>query len=297
MIGYYGSELPLDGDYTQAKSRYGRYFYFTEGGEGKIHNEKSFVMDKTVHILEGSFVATNVDIPWDEDMDNDFLLAAQCLRYREAGYEVCAAWQEKPILIFEGDENFTYHAKKNFTAYNKAREKFCKAYLKQRMPLVSILIPAYNQPKFFQEALESAINQTYQNIEILIGDDSTNDEVKEVAAPYLEKYSNIKYYQNDGSRPRGGKHNMHFLLNICNGDYIAYLLHDDLFYPEKIYKMMTFFVEDLEEKIALITSARDSIDAESKVVDKMSNWIPPKDTILSGKMIGRQIGQKARFVN
>ncbi len=60
-----------------------------------------------------------------------------------------------------------------------------------------MLIPTYNRPEYFKEALESVINQTYRNIEIIIGDDSTNDETENlIKENYLNNYDNIKYYHN-----------------------------------------------------------------------------------------------------
>ena len=51
--------------------------------------------------------------------------------------------------------------------------------INSHLPKVSILIPAYNRPHYLELALKSALNQTYENIEIIISDDSTNDEVKQ----------------------------------------------------------------------------------------------------------------------
>ena len=155
------------------------------------------------------------------------------------------------------------------------------------MPLVSVLIPTYNQPKYCMAALESALNQTYPNIEILVGDDSTNEDTKKAIQPYLKKYKNIQYFYHDGKIPRGGGDNALFLLNRCNGEFINYLLHDDLFYPEKIYKMMSYYVKDLSDRISLVTSARDAIDAEGKYIGRQNPWQPREDAIFTGDEVGR----------
>ncbi len=47
-----------------------------------------------------------------------------------------------------------------------------------QLPLVSVLIPTYNRPRYFEEALCSVLEQTYPNIEIIVGDDSTNEETE-----------------------------------------------------------------------------------------------------------------------
>ncbi|ENL4424233.1 TPA: glycosyltransferase family 2 protein, partial [Bacillus cereus] len=63
-------------------------------------------------------------------------------------------------------------------------------------PLVSVLIPTYNRPHYFEKALCSVLEQTYPNIEIIIGDDSTNDETEKVLQKYLYDHSNIIYIKN-----------------------------------------------------------------------------------------------------
>ena len=62
-----------------------------------------------------------------------------------------------------------------------------------QLPLVSVLIPTYNRPRYFEEALCSVLEQTYPNIEIIVGDDSTNDETEKVLQKYLCDHSNITY--------------------------------------------------------------------------------------------------------
>ena len=95
------------------------------------------------------------------------------------------------------------------------------------MPLVSILIPTYNQPEFFRQALESALNQDYPNIEILVSDDSTDDRVKKVAMEYKDRIQFFKHPKiEDGTL---GWRNMMFLLNHAHGEFINFLFHDDLF--------------------------------------------------------------------
>ena len=64
-------------------------------------------------------------------------------------------------------------------------------------PLVSILMPTRNRPVFFKKALESALAQTYDNIEIIICDNSDNDETKQVVEMYLPTYSFIHYEKNE----------------------------------------------------------------------------------------------------
>ena len=168
-------------------------------------------------------------------------------------------------------------------------KNFQKLYRDEISPLVSILIQAYNQPRYVIEALESALNQTYPNIEILVGDDSTNEDTKNAIQPYLKKYENLRYFYHDGKIPRGGHPNNRSMLKHCRGEFVNFLFHDDLFYPEKIYKMMNYYVHDLEERISLVTSTRDLIDADSNLIGNFNYLQFHEDTIISGEKVGRRL--------
>ena len=62
------------------------------------------------------------------------------------------------------------------------------------MDVVSIIIPIYNAEKYIKYAIESCLNQTYNNIEILLIDDGSKDKSKEICQEYVLKDSRIKYY-------------------------------------------------------------------------------------------------------
>ena len=288
MVGMMGTEIPVDGNYVQAKNFYGLYNYLDETGKAQQYLGKDPLMYQSVHIVEKSFFATNEDLTWDERVGDEFALAAQCCNFRAKGADVGVFYQEKSLLTFEKDE-FAYNPKTDLIGYNKQLERFRTFYVKKFQPLVSILIPTYNQPKFCQEALESALNQTYQNIEILVGDDSTNEDTKNMIRPYLKRHSNLKYFYHDGKIPRGGGANMAFLLNTCSGEFVNYLLHDDLFHPEKIAKMMQYYVTDFENRIGLVTSARSLIDENDKYLARKNPWQPRSDTIVKGEDVGRML--------
>ncbi|HHL0974608.1 TPA: glycosyltransferase family 2 protein [Bacillus cereus] len=128
-------------------------------------------------------------------------------------------------------------------------------------PLVSILIPTYNRPHYFQLALKSALAQTYPNIEIIIGDDSTDNLTEElVRQSYLPMYKNIIYIRNSPSL--GQFQNDLLLFERATGDYINYLMDDDLLHPDKIQQMMSFFFTDTN--LSIVTSYRNLIDENGK---------------------------------
>ena len=100
---------------------------------------------------------------------------------------------------------------------------------------VSVVIPTYDRPIELTRALKSAANQTYENIEIIVVNDSENDHpVFEI----IEKLndSRIKYYRNERSKGGNGARNTGILK--ATGNYIAFLDDDDEWFPKKLEKQM-----------------------------------------------------------
>ena len=105
-------------------------------------------------------------------------------------------------------------------------------------PLVSILIPVYDRKEFVKRAIESAINQTYKNIEIIAVDNQSTDKTYEVLKGYSKKYSNVKVCQNNENI--GPVRNWLKCLEYASGEYVKILWSDDLIDPEFIEKTLPF---------------------------------------------------------
>ena len=160
--------------------------------------------------------------------------------------------------------------------------------LDNNAPLVSVLIPAYNRPHFLKIALESALNQTYRNIEIIICDDSTNYEVKNMIQPYLEMHANLKYFNNAETVGRHPGENFSRCFSLASGEYINFLNDDDVFYPKKIERMVEFLKD---EEITIVTSRRSLIDKDGNVLPDVSYSKPIStiDRVYDGKEIARRM--------
>ncbi len=102
-------------------------------------------------------------------------------------------------------------------------------------PLISILIPLYNAEKYISETIESALAQTYDNIEILIFDDGSTDNSLSIALEYEKKYLNIKVFTHKNS---GAQITRNKLFELSSGEYIQYLDADDLLHKDKIKNQM-----------------------------------------------------------
>ncbi|MBT2293614.1 glycosyltransferase [Paenibacillus albidus] len=150
-------------------------------------------------------------------------------------------------------------------------------------PLVSIVIPAYNRPHTLKIAIDSALEQTYPNIEIIICDDSSNNEVQKMLDPYLNSFPQIKYYKNEKNLYLG---NWHKCFDLASGEYLNYLMDDDVFHKEKIAKMVYFFEEFAN--ISLVTSYRQTINESGLSIPPIyaTNRLYDETRIMDGLALG-----------
>lgn len=100
-------------------------------------------------------------------------------------------------------------------------------------PKVSIIIPVYNAQRFLKETLESALNQTYQNKEIIVMDDGSTDESLQIANTFNGTDCKVFTQKNMGGCAARNK-----AFEYSTGDYIQYLDADDLLSPNKIEMQM-----------------------------------------------------------
>ena len=94
-------------------------------------------------------------------------------------------------------------------------------------PLVSIMIATYNQPGYIVQAVESCLNQDYENIEVVVGDDSTNDDVYKVLQPLFSN-PKLKYFRNPSNLGRV-KNYRKLLFDYAKGDSVVMLDGDDYY--------------------------------------------------------------------
>jgi glycosyltransferase involved in cell wall biosynthesis len=93
-------------------------------------------------------------------------------------------------------------------------------------PLVSICVPTYNAQRYLAESLTSVVNQTYQNIEILIVDDGSTDQTGDIISEFAQKYPQIRSIKNE--RNIGLVENWNKCLKEARGEWIKFHFHDDL---------------------------------------------------------------------
>lgn len=128
-------------------------------------------------------------------------------------------------------------------------------------PLISVCIAVYNRENFIKAAIESVLEQTYQNFEIIIIDDGSTDNTVSVVNGIQDV--RIKLFKND--KNRGVVYTRNRYLDIAQGDYIAILDSDDCWLPNKLEQQITFFNNNLEYGICGTNAIRKYSDSKEDV--------------------------------
>lgn len=146
--------------------------------------------------------------------------------------------------------------------------------------MVSIIIPNYNHAQFLSERIESVLNQTYKDFEVIILDDCSTDNSRDVIEHYRNhpKVSMIVYNEtNSGSTFKQWQKG----FNLANGDYIWIAESDDVASPEFIESMMKGI--KCSDNVVLAFSNLDMIDKQGKVIEEKPVTSYLKSPTVEGK--------------
>jgi len=136
------------------------------------------------------------------------------------------------------------------------------------MPIVSIIMPCFNSEQYISDAIESVINQTFEDWELLIADDGSTDRTLDIALSYKNRDKRIQVISNSHSKGAPGSRNT--CLEHSTGRYIAFLDSDDLWLPKKLTLQLEFM---RRECISFAFSYHDVIDENS---DYVASYKAPK---------------------
>ncbi|WFD11396.1 glycosyltransferase [Tepidibacter hydrothermalis] len=116
------------------------------------------------------------------------------------------------------------------------------------MPKVSVIIPTYNYGKFISDAIDSILVQTFKDYEIIVVDDGSTDNTKDIIKKYNDK---ISYYYKTNNGPSSARN---LGINNANGDYVCFLDADDIFDPSKLAHQVKLLDEHKNKNVSLIYS-------------------------------------------
>ncbi len=133
-----------------------------------------------------------------------------------------------------------------------------KSFLMQQ-PLISIVLPVYNREQYLKIAIESVIKQTYNNWELIIADDASQEPTKKLLQQY-ETVTNIKIFYNTTNL--GLFANLNQAIRKCSGDYIIFLCSDDYLLPECLETNLQLMEQNSEA--GLILSFLEFVDYQNR---------------------------------
>lgn len=131
-------------------------------------------------------------------------------------------------------------------------------------PRVSVVVPAYNCDRYVQQAIESVLDQSYSDYEIIVVNDGSTDETAQALQPYLDR---IRYYEQEN---QGAATTRNRALRLARGELIAFLDADDLFLPDKLARQVACF--DADPTIDCVQSGWRIIDRDGKALSDVQAW-------------------------
>lgn len=136
-------------------------------------------------------------------------------------------------------------------------------------PLVSIVIPVYNGSNFLEEAIESALRQTYPRVEVIVVNDGSTD--GGLTENIARKYADSIIYV---AKPNGGVSSaLNAGIRRATGDYVAWLSHDDVFLNEKI-EWQIESLQDMQNRDVILFADYDYIDSASSYLHSSGIRLP-----------------------
>jgi glycosyltransferase involved in cell wall biosynthesis len=134
----------------------------------------------------------------------------------------------------------------------------------QTNPRVSIIIPTYNYGHFIEGAIQSILNQTYTDYEIIIIDDGSTDNTREILQPYFQKVRYV-YQENQGlseTRNHG--------IKLACGEFIIFLDADDFFLPHLLKEQIAIF--DTQPSLGLVISGWRLVNERGEAISDITLW-------------------------
>ncbi len=137
--------------------------------------------------------------------------------------------------------------------------------------LISVIVSAYNAEKLIRKSLNSIINQTYKNIELLIMNDASTDNTLSICNDLAEKDSRVKVFNNE--KNIGLTRSLNILLKESRGNYIARHDADDISSKDRIEKQFNFLKN---KNLDIVYSRASLIQEKPKVIPAVSFYLPKK---------------------
>jgi len=131
----------------------------------------------------------------------------------------------------------------------------------KEMPLVSVIVPCYNHEKYVEQTIESIVNQTYKNIELIVIDDGSKDNSPKILEELSKKYNFYYEHQQNIGLPA----TLNKMIKTAKGKYISLIASDDVKTIDKIEVLVKEF-EELSDEYAVVCGDANFIDDNGKEI-------------------------------
>jgi len=162
---------------------------------------------------------------------------------------------------------------------------------KVNLPLVSIYIPTCNRLYLLQRAIKSVLDQTYENIEIIICDDASTDGTEDYCRLLTEQYSNVKYIRNNVCKGACASRNK--AINLAEGYFISGLDDDDEFTFNRIEVLVKSFMKG---DYSFVSARYYRVEDVHLVFDESPEGIINIEHLKSENIVGNQILTKTEYL-
>jgi len=133
------------------------------------------------------------------------------------------------------------------------------------MPAVSVIIPSYNSGRYLAEAIQSVLDQTYHDFEVIIVDDGSTDNTGEVTRQFDD--SRVRYIRQENKGLSAARNTG---VNAASGEYIAFLDADDAYLPDKLGSQIKFL--ENQPSVDVIMDGWVVVNAEGDQLDTVRPW-------------------------
>jgi len=147
------------------------------------------------------------------------------------------------------------------------------------MDLISVIIPVYNAEKYLQKSIESVVDQTYKNIELILVNDGSSDNSGEICRSYEVKDTRIKLINTDNNGPAAARNTG---IDSSKGDFIYFLDADDYLLGNNAFELL--LSKQRDSKADIVASDFKKVNGNN-TIDALNNTFPDDRLITKGDIV------------
>lgn len=165
----------------------------------------------------------------------------------------------------------------------RAAQSFCE---RMKQPLVTVVIPAFNAERFLERTLQSALQQTYQELEVIVVNDGSTDATEGIAKGYAQRDPRLRVV----SVPNGGVASARNVgLYAGQGEFVAFLDSDDLWHPTKVQHQVSSLIKSEGSGAAASYTLMRIIDVDDRII-RNGSGVGYSGYIFSRHLFSRPVG-------